>query len=151
MVTLFTALADTVKVVSPVLGTALVGPLGGAVTSLLAGVFGGSSSNPEELIEKIANDPESYVKIKQVEAQLEQIKADRERKSLEDVEHAREHKGNSMMVGVMSLSIVWGFLVILGVIMFLPQEASDIDIIKIMIGYFAGCLTMVVRHWFGGV
>ena len=57
------AIADA----APLLGSALGGPAGGAVGSLVASVFG-SSDKPDDVAAAIKADPQSAVKLKQIQA-----------------------------------------------------------------------------------
>lgn len=60
-----TELVKTVVHYAPVLGTALAGPAGGAVGTLISNVFG--SEDKKELCEHIKSDPKAEEKLKKLE------------------------------------------------------------------------------------
>lgn len=76
-------LGDIVSKLSPVVGTALGGPMGGIIVTLLAKVFGVNNNDITNLAGVISADPEAQVKIKELEKQISD-------NQLEDMESARE-------------------------------------------------------------
>lgn len=64
----FSELGKTIAKAAPILGSILGGPAGGAVGALISAKFGGDSSNADDLYKRIQADPESEVKLKQIEA-----------------------------------------------------------------------------------
>lgn len=74
------SLIDVVAKLSPIVGTALGGPVGGIVTALLSSFFG--AKDIPTLLANIQNDPEREIKIKEIE---EQIQAN----NLGDIQSAR--------------------------------------------------------------
>lgn len=60
-----TELVKTVVHYAPILGTALAGPAGGAVGTLISNVFG--SDDKKELCDQIKADPDAEIKLKQIE------------------------------------------------------------------------------------
>lgn len=83
---------------APLLASALLGPAAGAVAGMIAGVFGGNSSDLKDLAKRISLDPESQVKLAQIQAdniiKLQQLEIERlkvesdERKTISDNESA---------------------------------------------------------------
>jgi|ERR1700684_1828751 len=63
-------LIPVISKVFPVLGAALSGPSASLVGSLISNILGVDMKNPEEMIKKISNDPESTNKLKELEIQL---------------------------------------------------------------------------------
>ena len=59
---------NAVSSVAPILGTAVGGPAGAAVGALISAVLGvGVDSTPEQVYEAIKSDPESALKLRQLE------------------------------------------------------------------------------------
>lgn len=52
---------------APLLGSALGGPAGGALGTLIAGAFGGDPDDPEQLLQKVSADPQAAVKLREIE------------------------------------------------------------------------------------
>jgi hypothetical protein len=63
------ALAKTVSQYAPILGSSLLGPVGGVFGSLIAALFGGAKEDPADLVNKITADPDAAVKLKTLELQ----------------------------------------------------------------------------------
>ena len=64
---------DVVGSVAPVAGSMLGGPAGGAVGSMLASALG-VDNTPDAVADAIKTDPQAAIKIRQIEAQLEQTR-----------------------------------------------------------------------------
>jgi len=54
---------------APALATALGGPAAGGAAKLVASAFGGQSDKPEDLLERVQQDPEAAAKLKRIETQ----------------------------------------------------------------------------------
>jgi len=64
---------NVVGSVAPMAGSMLAGPAGGAVGSMLASALG-VDSTPDAVAAAIKSDPQAAIKIRQIEAQLEQTR-----------------------------------------------------------------------------
>lgn len=62
-------LAKTVSQYAPILGSSLLGPVGGIFGSLIASIFGASKEDTTDLVNKITADPEAAVKLRTLEYQ----------------------------------------------------------------------------------
>jgi hypothetical protein len=58
---------DYLLKVAPLLGTAIVGPAGGVITTLISQLFGADTTKPDDLWQKISADKESALKLKKLE------------------------------------------------------------------------------------
>jgi len=67
------SIKDTVGSVAPIAGSLLGGPAGSAVGSMLASALG-VSNTPDAVAAAIKSDPHAAIKIRQIEAQLEQTR-----------------------------------------------------------------------------
>ncbi len=152
----FSAIANVVKDVAPLLGTALGGPIGGIAASLVASAFGGSSSDLDGLLSKIQTDPDAQVKLRQIDAEIASINAQREQQQEVDTAGARTQYMEmtkilghpQKMIAILSLIVTVGFFIDMGTILYLPMESSDIDMIKNMNGGLISILTSVFHFWF---
>lgn len=62
------ALAKLVAQAAPLLGGVLGGPAGAAIGSIVASKFGGDVNNPADLLQKIQGDPQSAVKLLEIQS-----------------------------------------------------------------------------------
>lgn len=67
------SIKDTVGKIAPVAGTLLGGPAGGAVGGLIASALG-VDNDPDAVAQAIKTDPSAALKLRQVEAELEQTR-----------------------------------------------------------------------------
>ena len=67
------SIKDTVGSIAPIAGTILGGPAGGAVGGMIASALG-VANTPDAVAAAIKADPDAAIKIRQIEAQLEQTK-----------------------------------------------------------------------------
>jgi len=67
------SIKDTVGSVAPIAGSLLGGPAGSAVGSMVASALG-VSNTPDAVAAAIKSDPQAAIKIRQIEAQLEQTR-----------------------------------------------------------------------------
>jgi len=67
------SIKDTVGSVAPMAGSLLGGPAGSAVGSMVASALG-VSNTPDAVAAAIKSDPQAAIKIRQIEAQLEQTR-----------------------------------------------------------------------------
>lgn len=67
------SIKETVASVAPMAGTLLGGPAGGAVGGMIAAALG-VKDDPDEVAAAIKADPQAALKLRQVEAQLEQTR-----------------------------------------------------------------------------
>jgi len=67
------SIKDTVGSVAPIAGSLLGGPAGGAVGSLIASALG-VDNTPDAVAAAIKADPDAAIKLRQIEAQLEQTR-----------------------------------------------------------------------------
>ena len=61
-----------VQVGAPLLGTALGGPGGAAVGSMVAGLFGAEPDNPADIYAKIQTNPDAVVRLRELELKHEE-------------------------------------------------------------------------------
>jgi len=93
---------------APFIGTALGGPAGGAMGSMLANVLGVEPS-PQAISEELRNNPEALIKLKQFELENEQQIREMAFKTLDvelkDKQSAREAHKESIMPSVICVAL----------------------------------------------
>ena len=93
---------------APFIGTALGGPAGGAMGSMLANVLG-VEPTPQAISEELRNNPEALIKLKQFELENEQQIREMAFKTLDvelkDKQSAREAHKESIMPSVICVAL----------------------------------------------
>ena len=148
----WSGLGKKVADVAPLLGTALGGPVGTGIGSVVAAAFG-SGNNPDDIAKAIDADINSHLKLKELQLthkqKLEEIALETTRAELQDKQSARTaHKDSNMPAAV---TIVMSLLATLyGVgLFFVEFPDSNRD----MINYFGGQMITLwvasVVYWVG--
>lgn len=138
--------------VAPLLGTAIGGPVGTGIGSIVASVFG-TGNNPDDIAKAISGDINAHIKLKDIElthkAKLKQIALDVTEAELQDKQSARQaHKGSIMPAVLTILMSVLASLYGIGLFFIdIPDTNRD------MINYFGGQLITLwvasVVYWVG--
>jgi len=121
------SIKGTVGSVAPIAGSMLGGPAGGAVGSLIASALG-VDDTPDAVAAAIKADPDAAVKIRQVEAQLEQTRLEVRGQAIQ-----AEAKGESWLQrNWRPLMMVW-FGILVGGYWFgyTPDNLSDESVISL--------------------
>lgn len=144
--------ADFVGKSAPFLGSLVSSPLGGIAISLLSSVFNVNSNDKMELLKAIQNDPESAIKIKQLEEQhqaaLLQLQATLDTNEVDDRKSARSREIalNDHVPTILAI----GFLIVYTAIQ-LWAIASDDPAIDIISARVQDILIMIISYYFGGI
>lgn len=80
---IYSSLVPIISKVSPILGSALGGPSGALVGSLISATLGVNMNKPEEILNKLDSDPSSLDKLKELELQLKDLQDARSEASKE--------------------------------------------------------------------
>ena len=118
---------DVVGSVAPVAGSMLGGPAGGAVGSMLASALG-VDNTPDAVADAIKTDPQAAIKIRQIEAQLEQTRLEVRGQAVQ-----AEAKGESWLQrNWRPLTMVW-FSFLVGAYWFgyTPEKLSDAAVLSL--------------------
>ena len=121
------SIKDTVGSVAPMAGSMLAGPAGGAVGSMLASALG-VDSTPDAVADAIKTDPQAAIKIRQIEAQLEQTRLEVRGQAVQ-----AEAKGESWLQrNWRPLTMVW-FSFLVGAYWFgyTPEKLSDAAVLSL--------------------
>ncbi len=119
----FSDLGEKVKKFAPSLGMLLTGNLYGAASSALAAAFGGDANNPDDLAQRIDQDPQAQIKLAEIESnfKLAMRNADVEeyKTQVGDVQNARQRVIELAKAGIrdymteiLALLIIAGYFVL---------------------------------------
>ncbi len=153
---------------APLLGWAIGGPAGAAITSEVAKLFDADPSSPTDIISKIQADPDAKIKLAQIEASKSvdlqrlaydnlnaQLNHDTQQTDLDvkDVEDARKMLilTHDYFPHILSILIIAAFIaaLILSYRMPIPNENRDMVLgMSVAVMY---ALFMVCRFWLGGI
>lgn len=143
-------LAKAVTGFAPILGSSLLGPIGGVIGNLIANLFGGSTSNVDDLCSKISADPEAALKLKTLEFQHQDELAEINDKNyvaeVDDRKNARDmnEKLHDHMPNILAIAFLIIYALIQYMIVTHPSSSDDIisarvqDIFVMIISFYFG-------------
>jgi hypothetical protein len=149
---------DILRVVAPVLGTAVGGPLGGMVVGKLSEVLlGKPDGTQDEVAEAIQKaSPDQLVQIKQIEADfkahMKELDVDLERISASDRDSARkrEMEVKDWTPRFIAMLTITSFFSYIGMVTFFPfTTPPNMEFVNLAIGWIGGVATSVVSYYFG--
>lgn len=149
---------EWLKVVVPMLGTALGGPLGGAAASFIAAKLGLSSDTLETVTDVLSTNalsPEQIGALKQAELEfkrfLEQNKIDLAKLDVENTKSARDMQiaVKSHTPDILAGIVVIGFFTILILMMLGLLTVSDQQALLILLGSLSAGFGAVLNFFFG--
>ena len=143
------------------LGAAIGGKGGAALTSIVAQALGVEANTEEAIAQAIDRDPEAGAKLLKVErdsaAELQRLVLQETQIYLADVQGARDRnlavvqatgKNETFLYGL-AASIVVVFTAIVGVLIFHPVAANVSSVLFAMLGSLATAFVTVVNFFFG--
>jgi hypothetical protein len=149
---------EWLKVVVPMLGTALGGPLGGAAASFIASKLGLSTDTIEAVTDVLSTStlsPEQISSLKQAEVEfkrfLEQNKIDLARIDVDNTKSARDMQiaVRSNTPDILAGIVVTGFFTILILMMMGLLTVSDQQALLILLGSLSAGFGAVLNFFFG--
>lgn len=151
-------LSGVVGAAAPLLGTALGSPLAGVAISLIANAFGVKTNDISGLLTAINSDPSSAVKLKQIEAEHEEILANISAKTYEieyeDRKDARAsaHAGNyEWFVHLLTVTVTGGFFGCIALVFLTKADGTDHDILNMMLGSLGTTWVQIISYYFGNI
>lgn len=157
--------ANFVKKIAPVLGTAIGGPAGtlaGGAISLIASAFGvEDTENPGAIYNAISSDPDAVVKLRQIEldnkTDLEKIALQRDQAYLVDVQSARTREvevvkatgKKDINLYLLAWTVVAGFFGSIALLTFAPLPDSSSQAIFLLCGALIAGFGSVMHYFFG--
>lgn len=146
-------IADTVGKLAPMLGTALGGPAGAAVGTMIS-VALGTENTPDAVAEAVKNDPAAAVKLAEIQANLKiaQLNADTAQHSEnQQTARAEQQSGDEYVrrtrpsLARKSAFVTFGYAIATGVLFPVLNAAQDLTLPGpdgfIISALFAPCLT----------
>jgi len=145
---------------APVLGSVVGGPAGGAIGEAISALLG-VENKPDKVAEALKTNPEAFVKLKQYEMQhqeeLQKLQLENVKTYLQDLQNARarqvEHEKatgkTDINLYVLAWSIVIGFFVLIGVMMFVAIPSESNNIIYMLFGTLSAGFGSVMQYFFG--
>lgn len=137
---------------APILGGLLGGPAGGAAGALIASTLG-TSADPEAVLERIKQDPDTLMKIKQLEADerqhIRELQISTLQAELADVQSARQaHSGHWMPSAITIALALMTVAVGIGLMGFEVPVANR-EMAVYLLGQITGLFTGAVSYWIG--
>lgn len=149
---------DWFKSIAPLLGTALVGPLGGAAATFIAEKLGMEAKTIEAVSEVLNSgkmSPEQIAQVRLAEIEFEkflkQNGIDLEKVHAGDRANARDMHATirSRMPAILSILVTVGFFGTLFGLMFGVLKVADSQALLIMLGSLGTAWGAVMAFWFG--
>ncbi len=151
-------MSDWIKTLAPLVGTALGGPLGAAAATFVADKLG-LEEKTVEAVGRALNDgkltPEQIVSVKQAEVDfqkfLESNKIEIEKIAAADRDSARDllKVTRSRMPATLTLIVTFGYFAVLIGMMLKLFEASDSQVMLIMLGQLGTAWGVCISFWLG--
>ncbi len=150
-----------VKMGAPMLGTAVGGPAGGALGSLVAKMFNADPEDPQDMMLKIEADPEAAVKLQQLEkdhkVRLEELALEQYALGLKDVASARAREADivrttgkkDINLYALAWCVVCGFFILCWVLMKYPIPTGQSEAVFMLFGAVSTGFGTVLAYFFG--
>ncbi len=160
------ALGKTVAKFAPILGTAIAGPGGAVLGSLVAQAFGVDISNTDKLIQRITENPESAIKLAEIESHekielqrlvvqsdSQHLESDNKQKELSNQNTANARLSNIQLSTTfpqfLSMLVALGFFACIYWIAAYSQEKADHDVLYLLMGGVSAAFATVLNYWLG--
>lgn len=130
--------ARALKRIAPAAATALGGPAGGLVATVIAGALGVERS-PSAIVEAIKTDPEAAIRLASIEQELAQA-------AMLDTQHARETVGGSRWSYVIDSAIIILVAVLIYAAVFRTVPEANEQALNIILGAILGAFGTVVAY-----
>lgn len=150
--------SDILRVVAPVIGTAIGGPLGGMVASRLSeALLGKSDATQEELSLALERaTPAQLIEIKKIESEftlhMKELDIDLDRIDAGDRDSARrrETEVKDWTPRFIALLTIVSFFSYIGMVTFYPFNTQpNMEFVNLAIGWIGGVATSVISYYFG--
>lgn len=137
---------------APIVGSLVGGPAGGAVGALISSALGVENTE-DAILKKLEADPESLLKLKQMESderkhliemQLSTLNAE-----LADVQNARESHKSHWMPSAITLALTVMVCAMGAILVMYPVPAENKDMSVYLFGQITGTFTTAVAYWIG--
>ena len=154
-------IGDFVLKYAPLLGGVIsaTNPLAGMVVTTIADMFGADSKNPDDILAKMSSDPDAAVKLKQIEAEqqnvLVQAQASEYSASVDDRSNARAREEavikatgkRDWVIDMIAVIVIVGFFILCIINYFV--NLTDDHIIVMLIGQISSGFMLCLSYYFG--
>jgi hypothetical protein len=144
-------LLSLLKGAAPMLATAVAGPMGGAVISMLANKFGVEES-VQAVAQAIAGDPQAAQKLADLELEFAKLDAaDRDSARTREVEVAKAGGSqlSQLVVPVLALGTVTSTFIFIASLLFLEIKTDQQQLVIFALGYATAAAQQVLSYYFG--
>lgn len=149
-------LGKTIARFAPLLGAALPLPGGAALGQLIADAFGGNINDPKDLINRIKNDSDAAIKIKEIEAneriEAERIIAqDKQNARTREVDYIKATGEKDYTLKNLAYITTAGFFLVL-LLLFIPGidvNEQEKNLILVLLGMLASKWQTIIDYFFG--
>lgn len=141
---------SAIEKVAPVLATALGSPIAGIILHVIASVFDANFSDPNDILNKINNDPDSALKLKalqyQHEENLKKIASENYQTTLQDKASARTFPMNFKSEIVLFLTVSF-FISYTGVLLYsIYHPTHQLDV---LMNHLQNIMLKIIDYFFG--
>ena len=141
---------------APILGSLIgsVNPIAGLLINAVAHLFGVDSTNPQDIADKINSDPDSALKLKQLELQHTEVL---QKNAVDDRKSARSREENIIkltgrrdsVLDWIAFSVIIGYFFFCYLILFIKFDDTTYHVVWMIAGQFSTALMMVLSYYFG--
>lgn len=137
---------------APVIGTAIGGPAGGIVGSMVAAALG-VEETPEAIAKELKHNKEAYIKLKKLESderlKLQEYANDTLKAELQDSQNARKAHRHSKMPAVITVMLTLIVSGLLYAIMYTSIPKGSENLAMMMFGQVFGLWGASIAYWVG--
>lgn len=145
-------LVGLLKTAAPTVATALTGPAGGAVVSMIAKQFG-VEDTVEAVTKHLQANPDDAIKLKELDLkELEVHAKDRDSARIREVELAKsEHAPyiNKIVTPVLALGVMALSFSLFATLIFVEVKPEAKDILIYILGVLSAAVMQVLTYYFG--
>jgi len=162
-----------VQMGAPLLGKVVAGPAGSQLGGMLARTVGGDPDDPDDLAQKIEQNPEAALKLQQLQDQheerLQELEIEKARVAIEEEKVHQQDRASARGAGVermritgkadpfqifLGVSVVSGFLGVVFTILYMVSKGVDLQgtggqVLLVLLGALATCFVNIVQYQFG--
>lgn len=152
-------LGKTIANFAPLLGAVIPLPGASIIGQAVARAFGGNINDPEDLANKIANDADASVKLRQIAMDealgVERLAIDKIRLENEDRANARQRQiaTNDNTPNVIAKLVIFGYMFIMVVVILLLKFSTvnnfEEKILEMTIISMSNAVMLVLAYYFG--
>lgn len=143
-----------IKAGAPILGTAIGGPGGAIIASLIANAFGSDEKDLDSLAKTIQADPEAAMKLTAIQYQHEEAIYSLQN---QDISNARQRQidltkaiGKSdWIVSILAILVTVGFFGCLLSVFTLRLDPSGHDVLNVLCGVLGTGWVQIISYYFG--